>query len=188
MLGGLLFVRVEGYMEADRDVIRLDPDVATMQAQQGYVCCMPQSVPYRRGQGETYVAPLHCCVRVLPSQVKAHALLLLLKLLMFCKQDFAPELDTRLIGIHNCMCSWFCMRLAIDKVFELQVNSEFQAFKHIESLGRGELMRASRPLEVTVAVYPTLVLTNALPYDMDIVVWQVTFPPLLRITEASRLF
>lgn len=69
VLGGLLFVRVEGYMEADRDVIRLNPDVASMQAQQGYVCCMPQSVPYRPGQGETYVAPLHCCVRVLPSQV-----------------------------------------------------------------------------------------------------------------------
>ena len=62
---------------------------------------------------------------------------------------------------------------ADDYVVLLQVNSEFQAFKHIESLGRGELMRASRPLEVTVAVYPTLVLTNALPYDMDIVVWQV---------------
>lgn len=38
-------------------------------------------------------------------------------------------------------------------------------------------MRASRPLEVTVAVYPTLVLTNALPYDMDIVVWQVMLCP-----------
>lgn len=60
-----------------------------------------------------------------------------------------------------------------DCAVALQVNSEFQAFKHIESLGRGELMRASRPLEVTIAVYPTLVLTNALPYDMDIVVWQV---------------
>lgn len=59
----------------------------------------------------------------------------------------------------------------------MQVNSEFQAFKHIESLGRGELMRATRPLEVTVAVYPTLVLTNALPYDMDIVVWQVESCP-----------
>ncbi|KAL0018632.1 hypothetical protein WJX77_009530 [Trebouxia sp. C0004] len=121
VLGGLLFVRVEGYLEADRDVIRLDPSVETMQAQQGYVCCMPQAVPYQGRGRETYVAPLHCCVRVLPSQV----------------------------------------------------NSEFQAFKHIESLGRGELMRATRPLEVTVAVYPTLVLTNALPYDMDIVVWQV---------------
>ncbi len=60
----------------------------------------------------------------------------------------------------------------------MQVNSEFQAFKHIESLGRGELMRATRPLEVTVAVYPTLVLTNALPYDMDIVVWQVRIRPV----------
>ena len=64
-------------------------------------------------------------------------------------------------------------------IVTFQVNSEFQAFKHIESLGRGELMRASRPLEVTVAVYPTLVLTNALPYDMDIVVWQVIRCPCL---------
>ena len=55
----------------------------------------------------------------------------------------------------------------------IQVNSEFQAFKHIESVGKGELMKATRPLEVTLAVYPTLVLTNALPYDMDIVVWHV---------------
>lgn len=43
-------------------------------------------------------------------------------------------------------------------------------------------MRASRPLEVTVAVYPTLVLTNALPYDMDIVVWQVMLRPCLCCT------
>ena len=69
VLGGLLFVRVEGYLEADRDVIRLDPSVETMQAQQGYVCCMPQAVPYQGRGRETYVAPLHCCVRVLPSQV-----------------------------------------------------------------------------------------------------------------------
>lgn len=73
----------------------------------------------------------------------------------------------------------------------MQVNSEFQAFKHIESLGRGELMRATRPLEVTVAVYPTLVLTNALPYDMDIVVWQVRSCPctqavLLRDIESIK--
>lgn len=62
-------MRVEGYLEADRDVIRLDPDVAAMQAQQGYVCCMPQSSPGTSAQGNIYVAPLHCCVRVLPSQV-----------------------------------------------------------------------------------------------------------------------
>lgn len=52
-------------------------------------------------------------------------------------------------------------------------------------------MRATRPLEVTVAVYPTLVLTNALPYDMDIVVWQVRSRPcrhavLLRGTESIK--
>lgn len=54
-------------------------------------------------------------------------------------------------------------------------------------------MRATRPLEVTVAVYPTLVLTNALPYDMDIVVWQVradifgciAFGPPCKHQEAS---
>ena len=48
-------------------------------------------------------------------------------------------------------------------------------------------MRASRPLEVTVAVYPTLVLTNALPYDMDIVVWQVRCLPSLHTIAASKL-
>ncbi len=69
----------------------------------------------------------------------------------------------------------------------IQVNSEFQAFKHIESLGRGELMRATRPLEVTVAVYPTLVLTNALPYDMDIVVWQVKLASFLFINLLHML-
>ena len=63
-------MRVEGYLEANRDVIRLDPDVATMQAQQGYVCCVPQSSPGVTTQANSYVAPLHCCVRVLPSQVQ----------------------------------------------------------------------------------------------------------------------
>ena len=69
MLGGLLFVRVEGYHEADRDVIRLAPDVAVMQEQQGYVWCMRQEAADVPSQGVQYVAPLHCCVRVLPSQV-----------------------------------------------------------------------------------------------------------------------
>lgn len=55
----------------------------------------------------------------------------------------------------------------------LQVNSEFQAFKHIEMVAPGELMKASEPLEATLAVHPTLVLTNALPYSIEITVWMV---------------
>ena len=55
----------------------------------------------------------------------------------------------------------------------LQVNSEFQAFKHIEVLASGELMRASTPLEATLSIQPTLLLRNALPYSMDVVIWQV---------------
>ena len=54
-----------------------------------------------------------------------------------------------------------------------QVNSEFQAFKHIEMLAPGEFMRASESLEATLAIHPTLVLTNALPYVMEVIVWQV---------------
>ena len=55
----------------------------------------------------------------------------------------------------------------------LQVNSEFQAFKHIENLAPGELMRATQPLEAVLAIHPTLVITNALPYVMDVIIWQV---------------
>lgn len=73
VLGGLLFVRPDGFMEADRDVIRLDPDVAVMQAQQGYVCCPPTPASFRQGR-DSYVPALHCSVRVLPSQVGSPSL------------------------------------------------------------------------------------------------------------------
>ena len=59
----------------------------------------------------------------------------------------------------------------------VQVNSEFQAFKHIEVLASGELMRASTPLEATLSIQPTLLLRNALPYTMDVVIWQVCPSP-----------
>ena len=58
----------------------------------------------------------------------------------------------------------------------MQVMSEFQAFKHIEMLAPGEFTRATEPLEATLAIHPTLVLTNALPYVMDVIVWQVERP------------
>lgn len=54
-----------------------------------------------------------------------------------------------------------------------QVNSEFQAYKHIECMEPGELMRASSPLEAIIGMHPTLILTNALPYDIQVTVWQV---------------
>ena len=66
-----------------------------------------------------------------------------------------------------------------------QVNSEFQAFKHIEVLSPGELQRASEPLEATLAILPTLILTNALPYYMEVIVWQVL--PLQVPIHASLL-
>ena len=69
----------------------------------------------------------------------------------------------------------------------LQINSEFQTFKHIECLAPGELMRAHRALEATVAIHPTLVLTNALPYDMDVVVWQVNPRYTLNICSTSAV-
>ena len=59
-------------------------------------------------------------------------------------------------------------------IFYLQVNSEFQAFKHIEMLAPGEFTRATESLEATLAIHPTLVLTNALPYVMDVIVWQAS--------------
>lgn len=61
----------------------------------------------------------------------------------------------------------------------MQVNSEFQAFKHVEILGPGEHMRAQQPLEATLAIHPTVVLTNALPYPMHLILWQVC--ALLRV-------
>lgn len=59
------------------------------------------------------------------------------------------------------------------------MNSEFQSFKHVEILGPGEHMRAQQPLEATLAINPTVVLTNALPYPMHLILWQVGVPPNL---------
>lgn len=56
----------------------------------------------------------------------------------------------------------------------LQVNSEFQAFKHIKITAPGEMARATKSLEATLALQPTLILTNSLPCSLDVVVWQVS--------------
>lgn len=53
-----------------------------------------------------------------------------------------------------------------------QLVSEFQAFKHMECLAPGTIQKASAPLEVTLCVQPTLMLQNALPYEMRVLLWQ----------------
>lgn len=55
----------------------------------------------------------------------------------------------------------------------MQVNTDFQTYKHVDVIGPGEHVRASSPLEATISLHPTVVLTNALPYAMDIIIWQV---------------
>ena len=54
-----------------------------------------------------------------------------------------------------------------------QLVSEFQAFKHMECLAPGVLQRAADPLEVQLSIQPTMVLQNALPYEMRVLIWQV---------------
>ena len=54
-----------------------------------------------------------------------------------------------------------------------QVNSEFQAFKHIHTIAPGEMARATKSLEATLALQPTLILTNSLPCALDVIIWQV---------------
>ena len=71
----------------------------------------------------------------------------------------------------NSLQHWFLL--------SAQVNSEFQAYKHIECMEPGELMRASSPLEAIIGMHPTLILTNALPYDISVTVWQVAACPLI---------
>lgn len=58
----------------------------------------------------------------------------------------------------------------------MQVNSEFQAFKHIDIRSRGEMARAMKSLEATLALQPTLILTNSLPCSLDVIVWQARQP------------
>lgn len=58
-----------------------------------------------------------------------------------------------------------------------QLVSEFQAFKHMECTAPGMIQRASSPLEITLCVKPPLLLRNALPYEMRVLLWQVNSQP-----------
>ena len=66
VLGGVLFVRPEGYAEAQRDVIRLTADVELLREQQGFITCEPLD-PTEGGPIEPL--PLHCSLLVIPAQV-----------------------------------------------------------------------------------------------------------------------
>lgn len=59
------------------------------------------------------------------------------------------------------------------EVVPSRVLSEFQTFKHMEVVAPGTLQRVSMPLEVTISIQPTMIFTNALPYDMNVLLWQV---------------
>ena len=68
VLGGLLFVRPEGYAEAQRDVVRLTSDVEVLREQEGYITCEPLD-PEDGGPLEPL--PLHCSLLVIPAQVQS---------------------------------------------------------------------------------------------------------------------
>lgn len=65
-----------------------------------------------------------------------------------------------------------------------RVLSEFQAFKHMECIAPGTIQRATSPLEVTVSIQPTMIISNALPYEMRVLLWQVA-PPEAPSTPTS---
>ena len=57
-----------------------------------------------------------------------------------------------------------------------RIVSEFQAFKHMECVAPGTIQRASTPIEITISIQPTMVISNALPYEMRVLLWQVAPP------------
>ena len=66
VLGGLLYAKPDGYMEAQRDVIRLSSDLRELQKQQGYATCEPED-----GKHPADASPLHCSFLVIPAQACA---------------------------------------------------------------------------------------------------------------------
>ena len=67
VLGGLLFVTPHGFREAQRDVIRLSPDIGELVAQEGHITCEP--LPEADG-GPSFHIPLHCSLLVHPAQAR----------------------------------------------------------------------------------------------------------------------
>ena len=63
VLGGSLFLRAEGFMEAQRDVIRLTPALGTLSGQQGYLSC--EAAPLGR---ERFA--LHVALQAVPAKVR----------------------------------------------------------------------------------------------------------------------
>ena len=66
MLEGHLFLQPAGYLEGERDVIRLAPSVEEVKKQEGYITCQPR----KEGDGLDERLPLHFCLRVIPAQVR----------------------------------------------------------------------------------------------------------------------
>lgn len=67
VLGGMLFVQPSGFKEGRRDVVRLSPVIADIEAQQGHITCEPLSPS---AGGPAMQAPLHCSLIVRAAQVR----------------------------------------------------------------------------------------------------------------------
>ena len=66
VLEGHLFLQPAGYLEGERDVIRLAPSVEEVKKQEGYITCQPKT----EGDALDERLPLHFCLRVIPAQVR----------------------------------------------------------------------------------------------------------------------
>ena len=62
VLGGSLFLRAEGFMEAQRDVIRLTPALSSLTGQQGYLTCEATPLGLQR-------SALHVALQAIPAKV-----------------------------------------------------------------------------------------------------------------------
>eukprot|EP00887_Chlorella_sp_A99_P007742 scaffold20.g7742.t1 len=170
VLGGLLFLRPEGFEEAARDVVRLTPDLLQLVGQQGYVSCEP-------GRFSDEDTPLHVALQAMPAKASGR------RRMRCTRRGGAPASRFRDLArrIAPPRRRWLappwplpCPPLAS---LPVALVSEFQAFKHMECLAPGTIQKASEPLEVTLSIQPTLVLQNALPYEMRVLLWQVNPAP-----------
>ena len=80
VLEGHLFLQPAGYLEGERDVIRLAPTVEDVKKQEGYITCQPKT----EGDGLDERLPLHFCLRVIPAQVRGDRSPSLLHLFQRC--------------------------------------------------------------------------------------------------------
>lgn len=65
------------------------------------------------------------------------------------------------------------------------IQSDFQAFKHMECIS-GTIQHAADPIEVYLSIQATIMISNALPYEMRVLLWQVSPNDTLKENSTSR--